>query len=50
MNERDRERWNRLCDEAANENDPVRFIQLTEEIVKMLQPNKEDGEDKRHLE
>ena len=45
MKEWERQRWNWLCNEAANENDPVRFIQLTEEIVRMLQ--KEDGETRK---
>jgi hypothetical protein len=48
MNEQDRQLWNRLCDEAANESDPVRFARLTEEIAKMLQ--KQDSEDKARLD
>ena len=42
VEEWERQRVNRLCDDAANENDPVRFMQLTEEIMKMLQSK--DGE------
>lgn len=48
MEEWERQRWNRLCHEAANEIDPVRFLQLTEEIVKILE--KEDREDRSRLD
>ena len=48
MDEQERKRWNRLCDEAATENDPARFVQLTEEIVQMLQ--KKDSEEKTRLD
>ena len=41
VEERERQRANWLCDEATKEKDPVRFIQLTEEIVRMLQ--RKDG-------
>lgn len=31
-----KERWIRLCDEAAEEQDPERFRELIEEITKLL--------------
>ena len=48
MEEWERQRANWLCDEAANENDPVRFIQLTEEIVRILQRKEGEPEDTKH--
>jgi hypothetical protein len=36
MQGEDLERWQRICKEAAAEQDPHRFLELTREILRML--------------
>ena len=36
MNRPKEERWRELCERVANEKDPVRFAQLIEELIRLL--------------
>jgi len=36
MRDEDLERWQRACQEAAGEQDPHRFLEVTREIIRML--------------
>jgi hypothetical protein len=35
------ERWRKLCEQAAVEQDPVRLLELTDEIVRLLDEKSE---------
>jgi hypothetical protein len=42
MTGKDKERWTKLCERAANEQDPKRMLELVSEIIKLL-----DAKEKR---
>jgi hypothetical protein len=36
MQAKNRERWQELCEQAANEHDPAKMLELVEEINRLL--------------
>ena len=38
---KDKERWQQLCEQAANEQDPDKLLELAKEIVRILDEKEE---------
>ena len=46
----DREKWMRLCQQAANEHDPEKLLELAKEINHMLEKRRRFTEMERRLD
>jgi len=50
MNGSDREKWMYLCQQAANEQDPEKLLELAKEINHMLEKRRRFSEMERRLD
>lgn len=37
MDGEERDRWKQLCEQAANEQDPKKLLELTREVIRLLE-------------